>query len=78
MFNLEFINKNCIIIYDISGIFILWIVLHYTAANLYAMFCAELTMFGFMRSIFIAQEPHCIAMNINIYMCLLSQIRSLH
>ncbi len=65
--NLDFINKNCIQIYDISGIFVLWIVIHYSAANLYPIFCAELTVAGLMKSIFVAQEPHCIALRWIIY-----------
>lgn len=54
-------------IFDIAGIFILWIVLHFIAANLYQMFCAELSVFGFIKSIFVAQAPYCIAMRWVIY-----------
>lgn len=54
-------------LYDVSGVFIIWIVIHYLAANLYSLLCAELTMFGFMKSIIVAQEPHCIAMRWIIY-----------
>ena len=54
-------------LYDVSGVFIIWIVIHYLAANLYSLLCAELTMIGFMKSIFVAQEPHCIAMRWIIY-----------
>lgn len=52
---------------DVAGIFILWIIIHYSAANLYSMYCAELTMIGFFKSILIAQEPHCVAMRWIIY-----------
>ena len=54
-------------IYEVAGIFILWIIIHYVAANLYARFCAELSLFGFVKSIFVAQAPHCIAMRWVIY-----------
>ena len=54
-------------IYDIAGIFILWIILHYAASNLYPRFCADLSIFGFIKSIFIAQSPHCIALRWVIY-----------
>lgn len=54
-------------IYEVSGIFILWIIVHYNASNLYPKFCAELSMFGFIKSIFVAQSPHCIALRWIIY-----------
>ena len=49
-------------IYDIAGIFILWIMLHYVASNLYPRFCAELSILGFIKSIFVTQAPHCVAL----------------
>ena len=54
-------------IYEVAGIFIFWIIIHYIAANLYSHFCAELTIIGFIKSIFVAQAPHCIAMRWVIY-----------
>ena len=54
-------------IYDVAGIFILWIIIHYVSANLYSNFCAELTVYGFVKSIFVSQTPHCIAMRWIIY-----------
>ena len=53
--------------YDIAGVFILWITIHFVAANLYSRFCAEQSLLGFIKSIFIAQAPHCIAMRWIIY-----------
>jgi hypothetical protein len=54
-------------IFNIAGVFIVWILLHYLAANLYASFCAELSIFGLFKSIFVAATPHCIAMRWIIY-----------
>ena len=62
--NFKLIINN---IYDIAGIFILWIILHYAASNLYPTLCADLSIFGFIKSIFIAQSPHCIALRWVIY-----------
>jgi len=60
--------KNIIsYVYDISGIFVLWIAIHYIAANLYPRFCAETSLFGFIKSIFVTQAPHCVAMRWVIY-----------
>lgn len=53
--------------FDIAGIFILWIVIHFIAANLYSNFCAELSVVGFIKSIFVAQTPYCVAMRWVIY-----------
>jgi hypothetical protein len=49
-------------IFEISGIYIFWIFLHYITANLYARICAELTFIGFIKSIFFTHAPHCVAM----------------
>lgn len=54
-------------VFDFAGIFILWIVLHFIAANLYSKFCAVWSPFGFIESIFVAQTPYCIAMRWIIY-----------
>jgi hypothetical protein len=54
-------------IYEVAGIFILWICLHYIAANLYPYYCADNSISGFIKSIFLAQAPHCIAMRWVIY-----------
>lgn len=54
-------------IYEAAGAFILWIIIHYIASNLYHRFCAELTLIGFIKSIFVAQAPHCIALRWIIY-----------
>lgn len=54
-------------LHDVAGIFILWIVIHYIASNMYAKFCAEVGVVGFIKSIFVAQAPHCIAMRWIIY-----------
>lgn len=54
-------------IIDVAGIFILWIILHFIASNLYPIFCVELSFLGFVKSIFVAQTPYCIAMRWVIY-----------
>jgi hypothetical protein len=54
-------------VYEVTGVFILWITLHFIASNLYQKFCAELTLLGFIKSVFVAQGPHCIALRWVIY-----------
>ena len=43
-------------IYEISAGIIFWIVIHYAAANLYPMFCAESGIVGFIKSIFLCKN----------------------
>jgi len=52
---------------EIAGIYILWIGMHFVCANIYPHFCAERTFFGFIKSIFVAETPHCVAMRWVIY-----------
>jgi hypothetical protein len=44
------------------GIYLGWIVLHFIAANLYPVYCAELSFIGFLKSPFAVPTPHCQAM----------------
>jgi len=53
--------------YNIGGVFIVWILIHYISANLYPMFCAEASIYGLIKSIFIAEAPHCVGMRWIIY-----------
>jgi hypothetical protein len=63
---LKEIIKN---ILEIVGIYILWIILHFVCSNLYPQFCAEVSLIGFIKSIFVVETPHCIAMRWIIYNC---------
>ena len=46
-------------IINISGIYLLWILLHYVASHLYVKFCVPCTLFGFIMSPFMTATPHC-------------------
>ena len=50
-----------------AGIFMLWVCIHYIAANMYAHFCAELSLLGAIKSVFVTMAPHCVAMRWVIY-----------
>ena len=43
----------------VSGIYLLWIFLHYFSAHLYVKFCVPNTIFGFIMSPFMIMTPHC-------------------
>lgn len=46
-------------IFGISGIYLLWICLHYFASHLYVKFCVPRTVTGFFLSPFMTATPHC-------------------
>jgi hypothetical protein len=43
----------------VSGIYLLWIFLHYFSAHLYIKFCVPNTIIGFVMSPFMIMTPHC-------------------
>ena len=45
-----------------SKFYILWILLHYISSHLYVYFCANLSVYGFVTSVFVTQAPHCVAL----------------
>lgn len=51
----------------ICGIYLLWICLHYLAAQLYIQCCVPTTMIGFMMSPFMVSTPHCQALRWIVY-----------
>ena len=61
------IKELFITVYEVTGVFVLWICLHYIAANIYPYYCAETGVTGFIKSVFVAQAPHCIALRWVIY-----------
>jgi hypothetical protein len=46
-------------IFGVSGIYLLWICLHYFASHLYVKFCVPSTIMGFILSPFMTATPHC-------------------
>jgi len=55
----SFILKSTIFLFKISGIYLLWICLHYFSAHLYIKFCVPNSLFGFIMSPFMISTPHC-------------------
>jgi hypothetical protein len=43
----------------VSGIYLLWIFLHYIASHLYIKICVPSTIIGFLMSPFMTATPHC-------------------
>jgi hypothetical protein len=54
-----YIYKTIKFIIKISGLYIIWIILHYTASHLYIKLCVPNTVVGFLMSPFMTATPHC-------------------
>lgn len=46
-------------ILSVSGVYLLWIFLHYFASHLYVKLCVPNTVIGFIMSPFMTATPHC-------------------
>ena len=55
----SFTLNATIFIFKVSGIYLLWICLHYFSAHLYVKFCVPSTITGFIMSPFMIMTPHC-------------------
>jgi len=55
------ISCICLIkfIIKISGVYILWIILHFVSSHLYIKFCVPSSFMGFIISPFMTSSPHC-------------------
>lgn len=51
--------KTIKFIFKISGIYLLWICLHFVSSHLYVKFCVPSTFIGFIMSPFMTATPHC-------------------
>lgn len=55
----KYIYKSIKFIINITGLYIIWIILHYTASHLYIKLCVPNNMIGFLMSPFMTATPHC-------------------
>jgi len=55
----SYILKTSVFLFKISGIYMLWICLHYFSAHLYIKFCVPNSIIGFIMSPFMISTPHC-------------------
>jgi len=59
IYGFKFIYKIIRFVIRISGIYLLWIFLHYLASHLYIKLCVPYTVVGFLMSPFMTATPHC-------------------
>jgi hypothetical protein len=52
---------------QVGGIYLVWVLLHYGAAQLYIGYCTPATLWGFVLSPVIAPLPHCALLRWAIY-----------
>ena len=55
----SFCLRTTLFVFKVSGIYLLWISLHYFSSHLYIKFCVPNTIIGFMMSPFMIMTPHC-------------------
>jgi hypothetical protein len=55
----QYTYKIVRIFINVSGIYVLWIFLHYLASHLYIKLCVPNTVIGFFMSPFMTATPHC-------------------
>ena len=55
----DFTYKSIIFVFKVSGVYLLWILLHYVASHLYVSLCVPKTIIGFVMSPFMTATPHC-------------------
>jgi len=58
-YSCKFLYKTIKIFIKISGIYILWILLHFFASYLYTKLCVPNTLIGLLISPFLTSTPHC-------------------
>ena len=57
--SVSFILRTTLFLFKVSGIYLLWIGMHYFSAHLYIKFCVPNTLVGFVMSPFMIMTPHC-------------------
>lgn len=57
--SISFILRTIVFLFRMSGIYILWISLHYFSAHLYVKFCVPNSIIGFIMSPLMISTPHC-------------------
>jgi hypothetical protein len=58
-FSCSFLYKSFKFFIKISGVYLLWIFLHFFASYLYTKLCVPTTLLGLLMSPFLTATPHC-------------------
>jgi hypothetical protein len=57
--SIKYIHRIIKIFLSISGVYFVWILLHYFASHFYVKLCVPNTIFGFIISPFMVSTPQC-------------------
>ena len=57
----EVLKKNTYYLYDVFGVYLLWIALFYSASHLHTYYCTPKGIFGFISTPILIQAPHCVS-----------------
>lgn len=49
-------------LWSISSIYIMWIIIHHAASQLYANYCTPVSVIGILFSPFVIATPHCVGL----------------
>lgn len=58
----SYLQNTIKFMFGVSGIYLIWICLHYFASHMYIKFCVPSTVMGFLLSPFMVSTPHCQAL----------------
>lgn len=64
---LKYLYQTIKILISISGIYLVWICLHYFASHLYVKLCVPFSLYGFLLSPFLIATPYCVGLRWVIY-----------
>jgi hypothetical protein len=64
---IRIIYKAFQLMLSISGIYLIWICLHYFASHLYVRLCVPTNFYGFLLSPFLIATPYCVGLRWLIY-----------
>lgn len=55
----DFAKNTFKYIWQVAGIYILWIFIHYISSHLYIYFCTPYSFLGFLTAPLLVASPHC-------------------
>ena len=57
--DIQYVRNKLTLLMQASGIYIIWIIVHYFASHLYVHYCVPESFTGFMQSLYLASTPGC-------------------
>jgi hypothetical protein len=67
MLIINIVKKGFFTLYEMVGIYLLWIIIYYAASHLHTYLCTPYGYYGFLMTPFVSQMPQCHAFRWVIY-----------